>query len=126
MRRRNPSAGLVVFWVKLRQKGYSRSITGLYRILRKSSAMAVKPKNPKYIPKPYEKMSFPGHGICVSIQCNEYFYATHSFYSFEDFAKQLKVHNRKYNKFPMRPLNWRSPQEIISAFVQDGELVLNM
>ena len=30
MRRRNPSAGLVIFWVKLMQKGYSRSITGLY------------------------------------------------------------------------------------------------
>ena len=25
MRRRNPNAGLVVFWVKLRQRGYSRS-----------------------------------------------------------------------------------------------------
>lgn len=31
MRRRNPEAGLVVFWVKLRQRGYSRSVTGLYR-----------------------------------------------------------------------------------------------
>ena len=29
MRRRNPDAGLVIFWVKLRQRGYSRSITGL-------------------------------------------------------------------------------------------------
>ena len=36
MRRRNPNAGLVVFWVKFRQKGYSRSITGLYRVLRKT------------------------------------------------------------------------------------------
>ena len=25
MRRRNPYAGLVVFWVKLRQRGYTRS-----------------------------------------------------------------------------------------------------
>ena len=33
MRRRNPNAGLVVFWVK--------------------------PPNPKYIPKPYEQMSYP-------------------------------------------------------------------
>ena len=35
MRRRNPHAGLVVFWVKLRQRGYSRSIPGLYRFLKK-------------------------------------------------------------------------------------------
>ena len=34
MRRRNPNAGLVVFWVKLRQRGYKRSITGLYRFLK--------------------------------------------------------------------------------------------
>ena len=36
---------------------------------------------------------------------NEYFYASHKFYSFEDFKKQLAAHNRKYNAFPMRPLN---------------------
>ena len=36
MRRRNPNAGLVVFWVKLRQRGYLSSISGLYRILRLS------------------------------------------------------------------------------------------
>lgn len=37
MRRRNPDAGLVVFWVKLRQRGYTRSITGLYRFLKNAS-----------------------------------------------------------------------------------------
>ena len=34
LRKRN-SHGLVVFWVKLRQRGYSRSVTGLYRVLRR-------------------------------------------------------------------------------------------
>ena len=33
MRRRNPHAGLVVFWVKLRQRGYTRSISGLHKLL---------------------------------------------------------------------------------------------
>ena len=51
MRRRNPDAGLVVFWVKLRQRGYARSIPGLYRFLRKQGIMAVKPANPKYVPR---------------------------------------------------------------------------
>ena len=41
---------------------------------------------------------------------NEYFYATHKFYSFEDFKKQLSVHLRWYNSFPMRPLHWKSPK----------------
>ena len=58
MRRRNPNTGLVVFWVKLRQRGYTRSISGLYRFLRKRGQMAVKLPNPKYIPKPYEYSRF--------------------------------------------------------------------
>ena len=235
MRKRNTNAGLVVFWVKLRQRGYSRSITGLYRILRKMGQMAVKPPNPKYIPKPYEKMLYPGQRVQIDvkvvptacivgdaadkkfyqytaideysrfryleafeehssyssavflehlikafkfpIKCvqtdngmeftkrlsagkqtptmfekalqkhniqhklirpftprhngkvershrkdNEYFYATHKFYSFDDFAKQLKVHNNKYNKFPMRPLNWKAPADYIRSFLIDGEV----
>ena len=59
VRRRNPHAGLVILWVKLMQKGYKRSITGLYRFLRKQGILAVKPPNPKYVPKPYEKMDYP-------------------------------------------------------------------
>jgi len=235
MRRRNPEAGLVVFWVKLMQRGYTRSITGLYRVLRKQGQMAVKPPNPKYIPKPYEKMCYPGQRVQIDVkhvptacivgdakgqkfyqytaldeysrfryveafeeqnsyssaiflenmlkafkfpvECvqtdngaeftkrfcagkstptlfektlekhgiqhklirpytprhngkvershrkdNEYFYATHKFYSFDDFAKQLKVHNYKYNNFPMRPLNWKSPVDYIKAFIDNGEV----
>ena len=227
MRRRNPNAGLVVFWVKLRQRGYNRSIAGLYRFLKKRGQMAVKLPNPKYIPKPYEQMKYPGQRVqidvkfvpaaclvgeaavdggyyqytfidefsrfryleafkehssyssaefirhCVkrfpyAIECvqtdngseftngmnnskiirptlfektlaelciqhkrikvytprhngkvershrkdNEYFYATHKFYSFEDFQKQLAVWNRKYNDFPMRPLILKSNKKV--------------
>ena len=236
MRKRNTNAGLVVFWVKLRQRGYSRSVTGLYRVLRRQGQMAVKPPNPKYIPKPYEKMLYPGQRVQIDvkvvpsacivgdahgkkfyqytaideysrfryleafeeqssyssavfvehltkkfpfrIECiqtdngqeftktygntknpkptmfenklkqlgirhklikvytprhngkvershrkdNEYFYATHRFYSFDDFTKQLKVHNYNYNKFPMRPLNWKAPADYIKAFLEDGEV----
>lgn len=238
MRRRNPHLGLVVFWVKLKQRGYSRSITSLWRVLKRLNALPVKPPNPKYIPKPYEKMSFPGERVQVDvkvvplacivpdkdglreryyqytaideysrfrfimafkeqntyssaqfvdalikafpfkIECiqtdnglefikkfeehkkgklslfearlkelgikhklirpytprhngkvershrkdNEYFYATHKFYSFEDFKKQLAVHLKRYNAFPMRPLNWLSPNDYIKDFLSDGLL----
>lgn len=236
MRKRNMNAGLVVFWVKLRQRGYTRSITGLYRVLRRQGQMAVKPPNPKYIPKPYEQMKYPGQKVQIDvkfvpsacivgdakgrkfyqytaideysrfryleafeehstyssaiflkhlikafpfpIECvqtdngaeftkrllptkqrtptlfeklleergikhnlirpytprhngkvershrkdNEYFYATHSFYSFDDFKKQLAIHNRNYNKFPMRPLNWKSPADYLNAFLSFGEV----
>ena len=68
MRKRNMNSGLVVFWVKLRQRGYTRSITGLYRFLRKHGQIPVKPPKPKYIPKPYEKMLFPGQRVQVDVK----------------------------------------------------------
>ena len=233
MYRRNKSVGLVVLWVKLRQRGYSRSITGLWRILRKLDMKPVRLPNPKKISKPYEQMLYPGQRVQVDVkhvpsscivsengeryyqytaidefsrfryveafrelstyssavflehmlkafpfkvECvqtdngpeftkhygsrnssaltmfekrleehgirhkkikpftpkhngkvershrkdNEYFYASHRFYSFEDFAKQLKVHNRRYNAFPMRPLGWRSPKDTLYDFLLYG------
>ena len=68
MRRRNPGAGLVVFRVKLRQRGYTRTVTGLYRVLRRNGEMAVKPCNPKYIPKPYEQMNYPGERVQIDVK----------------------------------------------------------
>ena len=53
---------------------------------------------------------------------NEYFYANHTFHSFNDFKKRLTVHNRKYNHFPMRPLNWCSPFDYINSFLIRGEV----
>ena len=67
MRRLNPHKGLVVFWVKLRQRGYTRSIPGLYRFLRKRSLLAEKLPNPKYVPKPYEQMQYPGGNGIVKV-----------------------------------------------------------
>jgi len=217
--------------VKLMQRGYKRTINGLYRVLIKRGAAAVKPKNPKYIPKPYEQMFYPGQrvqidvkhvpAVCLvgeaqgkkfyqytaidefsryryleafeecstyssaiflehmlkafpfKVECvqtdngfeftkqagsaksgdltlfearleqsgirhklirpftprhngkvershrkdNEYFYAIHRFFSFEDFKKQLAVHSRKYNSFPMRPLAWKSPKQFLFDFL---------
>ena len=47
---------------------------------------------------------------------NEEFYASHRFYSFQDFKKQLAVRERAYNNFPMRPLNWKSSKQVLSNF----------
>ena len=50
---------------------------------------------------------------------NEYFYATHTFFCFPDFQGQLAVWNNKYNDFPMRPLGWRSPKQVLYSFSPD-------
>ena len=68
MRRRNLHAGLVIFWVKLMQRGYSRSVSSLYRILKRHGITTIHPKNPKYISKPYEQMQFPGQRIQVDVK----------------------------------------------------------
>lgn len=53
---------------------------------------------------------------------NERFYATHTFYSFDDFAKQQKAYNRRdYNNFPMWPLGWKTPDEVWNW---DGKIYL--
>lgn len=68
MRRRNPNTGLVVFWVKLMQRGYTRSITGLYRVLRRQGQMRIKLPNPKHISKPYEQMQYPGQRVQIDVK----------------------------------------------------------
>lgn len=218
-----------MLWVKLRRNGYKRSITGLYRVLRRQGQIPAKLPNPKYIPKPYEQMHFPGERVQIDVKfvpeaciignakgekfyqytaidefsrwryleafqehssyssavflehlvkaapfkilCiqtdngseftkkfvsdkarthlferkseelgirhklirpftprhngkvehshrkdNEYFYASHKFYSFSDFQKQLVVHSRKYNHFPIRPLGWLDPLTFLAKY----------
>lgn len=68
MRRRNQNADLVVFWVKLKLKSYKRSITALYRILKKQGLQAVKLPNPKYVAKPYEQMDYPGQRVQIDVK----------------------------------------------------------
>ena len=47
---------------------------------------------------------------------NEMFYAKKMFYSLEDYNKQLRRYMNEYNNFPMRPLGWKSPNELLSSF----------
>ena len=53
---------------------------------------------------------------------NEYFYANHFFYLFDDFKNQLIVHAKKYNQFPTCPLNWNYPADYMNSFLLNGEV----
>lgn len=68
MRKRNKHTVLVVFRLMLKQKGYTRSIASLWRMLRKLELQPVKPPKPKYIPKPYEKMQYPGQRVQIDVK----------------------------------------------------------
>jgi transposase InsO family protein len=66
--KRTPGIGLVVLWVKLRRVGYTRSITTLYRSLIRLGLKTSPPKKPKYKPKPYESMTFPGERVQIDVK----------------------------------------------------------
>ena len=67
MRRRSPSLGLVEFWCRLRQRGYSRHIVSLYRVMRRMRLLA-EPSKKTYKPKPYVQMTFPGERVQIDVK----------------------------------------------------------
>lgn len=44
------------------------------------------------------------------------FYNTRHFYSLQDFAAQLSIHQNRSNNIPMRPLCWLSPPEFLRSY----------
>ena len=69
MRRRHPHDGLVVFWVRLYQRGYTRTIGGLYHCMERLGLRAKKLPNPKtYRPKPYAPAHYPGEKIQIDVK----------------------------------------------------------
>ena len=215
---KNKETGLVVLWVKLRKRGYTRSITSLYRVMQRIGIYRKTPsKKKEYEPKPYEEMRYPGERVQVDVKyvpvksltkevrekdgryyqytaIDEYtrkrvlwaskeqstsastefikvimkkfpfkiegtkkktmfeskleelgikhklikpktprhngkvershrkdqerFYYNKVFCSFEDFKNRLKYWEKEYNNFPMKPLNWLSPNEKYLEYIQ--------
>lgn len=68
MHRRNPSLGMVELWFRLRQRGYTRCLESLFRVMRKLGMFTSKKEKKKYTPKPYEQMTYPGQRIQVDVK----------------------------------------------------------
>ncbi len=68
MRRRNPDLGLCELWCRMRERGYSRSIVSLYRVMRRIGLQPMPVSKPKYIPKPYEQMRYPGQRVQIDVK----------------------------------------------------------
>ncbi len=66
---KNKETGLVVLWVKLRKAGYTRSVTGLYRMMIKLGIYNKAPSKKKvYEPKTYQAMTRPGERVQVDVK----------------------------------------------------------
>ena len=58
-----------MLWIKLRAKGYTRSITSLYRVMCRMGIYKKTPsKKKEYVPKPYEEMDYPGQRIQIDVK----------------------------------------------------------
>lgn len=69
MFKKNKDTGLVVFWVKLKQRGYTRSISSLYNQLKKYNLkFTQKKKKTKKKTKPYIQMTFPGERVQIDVK----------------------------------------------------------
>jgi transposase InsO family protein len=234
MYKHNKETGLVRFWIKLKLRGYDRSVTSLYRVMIRLGIIQKEQKKKKRKPKPYIQMTFPGERIQVDVKfvplrCisgnmklyqytaidefsrvrylqmyeekstytsykfikemikyfpfkiytvrtdngpeftkrliskdpndktmmeyylkkmgiahdlikpytpthngkvershrkdNEQFYSHRRFYSLEDARRQLRIYNNEYNKFPMKPLNWRTPNELLNDYLSKAQLI---
>ena len=66
---KNQNTGLVVLWVKLKQRGYTRTVSSLYHQLRKLNLKFVTPKKQKKKKtKPYIQMTFPGERVQIDVK----------------------------------------------------------
>jgi len=65
----NKNLGLVCIWVRLRQNfGYRRSVTGLYRLLRREGVIPPPTKKRRRKPKPYEPIQIPGERFQIDVK----------------------------------------------------------
>ena len=68
--RRGPQIGLTDLWHKLRRRGYTRSLMGLSKAL-KRMGIKTDPKSspsPTYRSKPYEAMTYPGERVQIDVK----------------------------------------------------------
>ena len=144
MRRRNNTDGLVVFWVKLMKRGYKRSISALFRVMRRLGYYdEKKPEKKKYEPKPYQQMTYPGERIQIDAKyvparciCDENPDAKYyQFTAIDEYSRQrylegfadnssysaavFLVNALKYFKYPVKCVQTDNGFEFTKAYAKD-------
>ena len=65
----NKKTGLVVLWVKLRDAGYTRTIQGLYHVMRRLGIYEKAPsKKKEYEPIEWEEITYPGQKVQIDVK----------------------------------------------------------
>ena len=59
---------IIELWCRLRERGYTRCVESLYRVMKREGMMPEKKKEKKYVPKPYEQMTHPGERIQIDVK----------------------------------------------------------
>ena len=118
----NKDAGLVVLWIKLMRNGYSRSITSLYRVMQKLGIYKKAPsKKKKYIPKPYQQMTYPGERVQIDVK----------YVPTNCLSKELREQGEKYyqytaiDEYTRQRVLWASKEHSTYASAQFIDIVIN-
>lgn len=68
MRRRNPDLGIIELWHRLKKRGYTRRPESLYRVMKRLGMFKQQKAKKRYVPKPYEQMTYPGQRVQVDVK----------------------------------------------------------
>jgi transposase InsO family protein len=69
VQRHNKRLGVVCLWIRLRMRfGYKRSLTALYKLLRREGVLAGPKKRSNRKPKPYEPILVPGERMQMDVK----------------------------------------------------------
>ena len=117
---KNKDTGLVVLWVKLRQAGYTRTITSLYRVMQRIGIYNKAPsKKKEYEPKPYEQMKYPGERVQVDVK----------YVPGKNLTKEVKELDGRYyqytaiDEYTRKRVLWASKEQSTSASAEFVEIL---
>ncbi len=118
---KNKETGLVVLWIKLRKRGYTRSITSLYRVMQRIGIYRKTPsKKKEYEPKPYEEMRYPGERVQVDVK----------YVPVKSLTKEVREKDGRYyqytaiDEYTRKRVLWASKEQSTSASTEFIKVIM--
>ena len=118
---KNKDAGIIVLWIKLQKAGYTRTVTGLYRVMQRIGIYKKAPsKKKEYEPKPYEQMKYPGERIQIDVK----------YVPAKSLTKEVKELEGRYyqytaiDEYTRKRVLWASKEQSTSASAEFVKIVM--